>query len=146
MLKRSPKFVKFSKYHKVNYNYKYLLSESAVPHYYIALQCLESATLEYKELESCRRTIRRGFRIYKEFFLEKPKLLFRVALSTPLTKKSLCSRMGKGKGNTYTWIAPLRKGQIIFEIVSDINSYTHLILKKAQSKLSVKTNIVYIYF
>ena len=65
--------------------------------------------LTYKQIEACRRTIRRG--------LKKLGFLFiRVFTGTPVTKKPSATRMGKGKGSISYRVAIIKKGQIIFEI------------------------------
>jgi large subunit ribosomal protein L16 len=63
-----------------------------------------------------------------------------------MTKKPLASRMGKGKGSHNIWIAPIRKGQIICEVVTfffnkvDISKKA---LKSGSTKLPLKTTIIF---
>jgi large subunit ribosomal protein L16 len=50
--------------------------------------------------------------------------------------------MGKGKGGIAYWIAPIKKGQIIFEI-NGVNLFKSIsILRKALTKLPIKVSIV----
>jgi large subunit ribosomal protein L16 len=50
--------------------------------------------------------------------------------------------MGKGKGNLSHWIAPIKKGEILFEI-SGINKLkAYYILNKSKTKLPIKTKII----
>ena len=35
---------------------------------------------------------------------------------TPVTRKPIEVRMGKGKGNVDFWVAPVRKGKVLYEI------------------------------
>lgn len=59
-----------------------------------------------------------------------------------MTKKSAGVRMGKGKGNISYWMAPVKKGQVVFEI-SGLNVFrSRILLKKALSKLPIKVKIV----
>lgn len=48
--------------------------------------------LTFRQLEACRRTLRRGLK-------KTGKIWIRPFTSVPITKKSIASRMGKGKGN-----------------------------------------------
>jgi ribosomal protein L16/L10AE len=53
--------------------------------------------------------------------------------------------MGKGKGSHSIWIAPIKKGQIICEIVTFFLDSIHLgkkALKSGGTKLPVKTSII----
>jgi len=54
--------------------------------------------------------------------------------------------MGKGKGNVAYWIAPIKEGQILFEI-SGLNYEKALyILGKSKSKLPIKTKIIKVIY
>lgn len=50
--------------------------------------------------------------------------------------------MGKGKGNISYWIAPIKKGQILFEILGLDLFKSVNVLKKSISKLPIKVKIV----
>lgn len=57
--------------------------------------------------------------------------------------------MGKGKGSHDKWVCPIKKGQIICEVICDfINKYkiVYKALKIAGSKLPVKTVISLNYY
>ena len=54
--------------------------------------------------------------------------------------------MGKGKGNLSHWIAPVKKGQILFEISGLNNNKSKLILEKSKTKLPIKTKIIKIIY
>jgi large subunit ribosomal protein L16 len=64
----------------------------------------------------------------------------------PVYKKSLASRMGKGKGNLAYWIAPVKFGQILFEISGVNNVKANYILNKSKTKLPIKTKIIKITY
>ncbi len=140
-MKQLPSNYIYKKCHKANYSYIKLLDRknffSAYGQY--GLQSLNFAKLTYKQIEACRRTIRRG--------LKKLGFLFiRVFTGTPVTKKPIATRMGKGKGSIAYWIAIIRKGQIIFEIggVTVLNAKD--ILKKCSNQLPFKTKMVKIFY
>lgn len=81
---------KFKKLHKPNYNFVSLVERKffiqlASPY---AIQASESGKLTFKELEACRRALRRGLG-------KSTRILFRIFPSAPLSKKPVALRMGK---------------------------------------------------
>ena len=92
-MKQLPSNYIYKKCHKANYSYIKLLDRKNFFSLYglYGLQSLKHGKLTYKQIEACRRTIRRG--------LKKLGFLFiRVFTGTPVTKKPIATRMGKGKG------------------------------------------------
>ena len=140
-MKQLPSNYIYKKCHKANYSYISLLDRKNFFSAYgqFGLQSLTYGKLTYKQIEACRRTIRRG--------LKKLGFLFiRVFTGTPVTKKPSATRMGKGKGSIAYWVAIIKKGQVIFEI-SGINLlYAKDILKKCSNQLPFKTKIVKIFY
>jgi ribosomal protein L16/L10AE len=61
-MKQFPSNLKFKKYHKINFFYNNSIEKKLF--YPIngeyCLQCLESGKITFKQLEACRRTIKRG--------------------------------------------------------------------------------------
>lgn len=82
----------FKKLHKPNYNFQSLYEQKDfLPlQFEFAIQAVEAGKLTYKQIESCRRALRRGFG-------KHAKILFRVFTSVPVSKKPLAARMGKVK-------------------------------------------------
>lgn len=92
-MKQLPSNYIYKKNHKINYSYIKLMERKNFFSYFgqFGLQSLKFGKLTYKQIEACRRTIRRG--------LKKLGILYiRVFTGIPVTKKALASRMGKGKG------------------------------------------------
>ena len=140
-MKQYPNNLKFKKYHKKNIFFTKTIEKKIF--YPIdgeyAIQSLESGKIQYKQIEACRRTIKRGLR-------KIGNLWIKLFTNTQVTKKAIASRMGKGKGNVAYWISPIKKGQILFEI-SGINYDKALfILNKSKSKLPVKTKVIKIIY
>ena len=136
-MKQFPKSIKYKKNHKVNDKFLTLSEKKRVLPFFgnIALQSIVAGKLTYKQIEACRRTVKRGLN-------KKGNYWIRVYPYRPVTKKPLATRMGKGKGETSSWIAPIWKGQILFEI-SGINfDQASFILENAKSKLPLKTKII----
>lgn len=93
-MKQYPNNLKFKKYHKINFFYSVSLEKKIfypVDGEY-SLQSLEYGKIKFKQIEACRRTIRRGLN-------KLGKLWIKLFTNTPVSKKALASRMGKGKGN-----------------------------------------------
>jgi len=140
-MKAYPKNLTFKKYHKVNDAFLNLVDQKQ---FFLldgrfAIQAAEAGKLTFKQIESCRRTLRRGFG-------KTVKLYIRLFTSRPVTSKPIASRMGKGKGSISHWIAPVRKGQILFEIICASRYNVDLVLTKAASKLPLKVNHVRIKY
>ncbi len=58
------------------------------------LKAIESGVLNLKQIEACRKSIRRSLK-------KTGALIMRVSTSHSVTSKPLGSRMGKGKGIIY---------------------------------------------
>lgn len=136
-MKQYPNNLKFKKYQKLNlFNLESLEIKKFILNYgSVAIQSLELGKLKFKHIESCRRTLKRGLK-------KIGNLWIKLFTNIPIYKKSLASRMGKGKGNLAYWVVIVRKGMILFEI-SGINFKKAVsILKKSKSKLPIKTKII----
>lgn len=143
-MKQNPSKLKFKKNHRPSSSNLYLIQQKTFHPLkgYLALKSLENSKLTYNQIEACRKSIRRIFKKRGTIFL-------RVFTDISLTKKSVASRMGKGKGAHYVWVSLIKKGQIICEIsflsIDIINSSLKA-LKSASSKLPVKTKIIYNFY
>jgi large subunit ribosomal protein L16 len=139
-MKQQPSKLKYKKYHKPKSSFLYLFEQKNIIPLkgYLALKSLENKRITYNQLEACRKSIRR--------MLRKDGLVFiRIFTYHSITKKPLASRMGKGKGTHNIWIAPIKKGQIICEVVTfffDKFDLGKKALISGSSKLPLKTNII----
>lgn len=140
-MKQQPSRLKYKKYHKYSRSCLYLSEQkNIIPiRGLVALKSLENKRLTYNQLEACRKSIRR--------ILKKNGLIFlRIFTYHSITKKPLASRMGKGKGTHSIWVAPIKKGQIICEVIiffldkMDIGTKA---LKSGSTKLPLKTSIIF---
>jgi len=140
-MKQLPSYYIYKKCHKVNYSYVYLLERK---NFFLlkgqyGLQSLETGKLNFKQIEACRRTIKRG--------LKKVGFLFiRLFTGIPVTKKSFGARMGKGKGSIAYWISIIKKGQILFEISGISNNKIKIIFKKCIKQLPLKLKIIKLFY
>ena len=98
------------------------------------IQALEHAYVTNRQIESARiamtRHIKRGGKIWINIFPDRP-----------LTKKPAETRMGKGKGSPELWVAPVRRGSMIFEMEGVGRDSAREALRRAAQKLSVRTQI-----
>jgi large subunit ribosomal protein L16 len=139
-MKQQPSRLKYKKYHKPSSSSLILLEQKNIIPIkgQFALKSLENKKITYNQLEACRKSVKR--------ILKKKGLVFlRLFTYHSLTKKPLASRMGKGKGSHSIWIAPIKKGQIICEVIIfllDNNNLGKKALKSGGSKLPVKTSII----
>ena len=73
---------------------------------------------------------------------KKGNLFIRPFTGRSVTRKPIAVRMGKGKGNHSFWMCPIRAGQIIYELSGVSWHISKKSLKRASSKVPVKTKIV----
>lgn len=83
---------KFKKFHKPDYNFSVLLEQKECFAKWgeYAVQAAESGRLTFKQLEACRRALRRGLG-------KNVKLRWNIFPNRPVSQKSLGARMGKEK-------------------------------------------------
>ena len=140
-MKQQPSRLKFKKYHKPSSSILYLSEQKNVIPIkgHLALKALENGRITYNQLEACRKSVRR--------MIKKNGLIFlRIFTYHSITKKPLATRMGKGKGSHYIWIAPIKKGQIICEVINfylDKLNISKKALKSGGTKLPLKTCIIF---
>lgn len=142
-MKRYPKSIKYKSNHASKLNVFKLLDKKTFYLLYGAfgIKAMESGKLTYKQIEACRRTLRRGLK-------KKGKLWIRCFPRTQFTKKPIASRMGKGKGKLAYWFCPIKKGQVLFEInATGLSAYRlWLILNKGCSKLPVCAKVISVLY
>jgi large subunit ribosomal protein L16 len=130
-----PKKQKHNKHQKGKCFRKIVHKCYTLKHGQIGLKILQSAKFDSKLLISLYNNLKKKMK-------KKGKVLITVFPQTPVTKKPVEVRMGKGKGNVAFWAAKLKAGCIICEISTfKINSAIN-VLKNIRFKLPVKTKIV----
>jgi large subunit ribosomal protein L16 len=99
------------------------------------LMSVESKWITNRQIEAARiamtRYIKRGGKIWIRIFPDKP-----------LTKKPAEVRMGSGKGAPELWVAEVRAGRILYEVVGVEKAIAEEAFRLAASKLPVKTRFV----
>ncbi len=101
----------------------------------IAIQATECGYITNRQIEAARiaisRKTKRGGKIWIKIFPDKS-----------LTKKPAEVRMGKGKGSPEKWVAVIKPGRVLFEILGVEHELAKEALKLAMYKLPVKTKII----
>lgn len=92
----------------------------------------ESLRLKASQIESARMSI------LKEVGKKGLKIWVRVFPHTPVTKKPLGVRMGKGKGAVDHFVAHVRAGKMVFEFNCPSENTARLAFRQVQYKLPIK--------
>ena len=99
------------------------------------IKAIEGGKLKNNVIETCRvilsRRLRRGGKLWIRVFPDKP-----------ITKKPAETRMGKGKGEPEGWMAPIRRGKVIFELGGIPEDYARESFRLIYYKLSFRTTFV----
>ena len=103
----------------------------------VGLKTLSMARLTSKQLVTLRQSI-------KKIIKKKGKLKIHVFPSTPITKKTIGIRMGKGKGNVDHWAFKLKVGAILCEIATQHIPLAVKALNVSKSRIPVFTKIIYL--
>ena len=99
------------------------------------LQAAECGFLSSRQIEAGRvaitRHIKRGGQVFIRIFPHKP-----------LTSKPAETRMGKGKGAPDEWVAVVKPGHILFEVVGVDEQSAREAFRLAHHKLPIDTRFV----
>ncbi len=99
------------------------------------LQATSSGFVTARQIEAARiamtRHVKRGGKIWIRIFPDKPR-----------TSKPAETRMGKGKGNPEGWVAPVKRGRILYEMEGVDPAVARQALRLAAHKLPIRTRFV----
>jgi large subunit ribosomal protein L16 len=99
------------------------------------LQAVSTGFITARQIEAARiamtRHIKRGGKIWVRLFPDKP-----------ISKKPAETRMGKGKGNPEEWVAPIKRGRVLYEMEGVDEKVAREALRLAAHKLPVRTRFV----
>lgn len=100
-----------------------------------ALQALEPAWINSRQIEAARRAmtryLRRGGKIWIRIFPDKP-----------VTMRAAETRMGSGKGAPEYWVAVVKPGRVMFEIGGVPEDVAKEAMRLASFKLPIKTKFI----
>ena len=99
------------------------------------LKALDAGWVTDRQIEAARiamtRHVKRGGKIWIRLFPDKP-----------ITRKPAETRMGSGKGAPDHWVAVVKPGRVLYEIVGVDETLAREALKLAAQKLPIKTKFV----
>ena len=99
------------------------------------LRADESGYVSSRQIEAARRAIvhhiKRGGRVW-----------IRIFPAMPITKKPPETRMGGGKGDVAEFVAPVKRGRMLFEMAGVPEETANAAIRLASHKLGIKTRIV----
>ncbi|MCK4322485.1 50S ribosomal protein L16 [candidate division WOR-3 bacterium] len=99
------------------------------------LRALESGWITAGQIESMRVTT-------VHYLKRTGKIWIRIFPDKPVSKKPAETRMGKGKGETGHWVAPIKKGRILLELEGVPPEAAREALRRAATKLPIKTRFI----
>jgi large subunit ribosomal protein L16 len=99
------------------------------------LQALETSYITGRQIEAARITITRTMQ-------RKGKVWINIFPHKPITKKPAEVRMGSGKGAVEYYVAVVKPGRIIFEILGVTEDIAREAMRKAGHKLPINTKFV----
>ena len=99
------------------------------------LKALDAGWITDRQIEAARiamtRHVKRGGKIWIRLFPDKP-----------ITRKPAETRMGSGKGAPDHWVAVVKPGRVLYEIVGVDEALAREALNLAAQKLPIKTKFV----
>jgi large subunit ribosomal protein L16 len=99
------------------------------------LQTLEPSWITGRQIEAAR--------IAATHFLHREgKVYIRIFPDKPVSSQPLETRMGKGKGEVEYWVAPVKPGQILFEIGGVDEFVAKQALARVDDKMPVRCRFV----
>jgi len=129
-----PKRVKYRRPHGLSYE-GLAKGDRKLEYAEYGLQAMSGNYVTNRQIESCRVVLtkytRKGGKVYIRIFPQLGK-----------TKKPAEVRMGSGKGSIDSWVCPVKKGRIMFEIAGVPDEAAKKALHQAGYKLPVKTRVV----
>ena len=99
------------------------------------LKALGQARIRSNQIEAARKVLSRSVGKTGRFWI-------RIFPDMPYTSKPAEVKLGKGKGDLQGYTAPVLPGRIIFEVDGIDEAMAHEALRKAGTKLPVKTKVV----
>jgi large subunit ribosomal protein L16 len=102
----------------------------------VGLKALNSGRLSSKQIESVRQAISKVIK-------KQGRLKINIFPDTPISKKPIEVRMGKGKGAVDHWIFKVKAGFVLYEIETAFISLAVKALESGQIRLPIKTRIVF---
>lgn len=133
-----PKKVKFRKWHTMRKNPKKVGVASrgiTVAFGSYGLKAMEPVRIKSEQIEAARKVLSRSIG-------KTGRLWIRVFPDMPYTQKPAEVKLGKGKGDLAGYVAPVLAGRVLFEVDGVTEAVAKEALRKAGTKLPLKSKIV----
>ena len=133
-----PKKVKFRKWHSNRKNPTKITPETrgtTLAFGSFGLKAMSTGRLKSNQIESARKAMSRAI-------TKTGKVWIRIFPDRPYTSKPPEVGMGKGKGDPQGYCAEVRPGRVIFEVDGILPEIAKEALRKAGTKLPVKTKVI----
>lgn len=101
----------------------------------IGLKVLSCNWMASRQLEAIRQSL-------KKIVKKSGKIIIHPFPNKAISKKPLCARMGKGKGNVSKWVYRIKPGFIFCEIITENLVSSSKALNLIKKKLSIRTCII----
>lgn len=102
----------------------------------VGLKALSPGRLTSKQIESVRQSI-------SKIIKKQGRLKTNVFPDTPISKKPIEVRMGKGKGGVDHWVFKVKPGFVLYEIETEFISVGIKALESGQIRLPIKSRIIF---
>ena len=99
------------------------------------LKALENGLIRGNHMEACRIVVARKTH-------GAGKLWIKIFPCKPVTKKPAETRMGRGKGELDHWVAPVRRGKVLFEISGIPEDFARQVFRLVAFKLPIRTKFI----
>lgn len=133
-----PKKVKFRKWHTARRNASWNHAETRgikLSFGSFGLKAVTAARVTSNQIEAARKVV-------SKYASKSGKVWVRIFPDRPFTQKPAEVKMGKGKGDPVGYVAPIQPGRIMFEIDGVDEKTAREALRKAGTKLPLKTKVV----
>ena len=133
-----PKKVKYRKWHTMRKNVKKVGVASrgiTVAFGSFGLKATDHARIKSNQIEAARKVLSRSIG-------KSGRLWIRIFPDMPYTSKPAEVKLGKGKGELAGYVAPVKAGTVLFEVDGVDEKVLREALRKAGTKVPVKTRIV----
>ncbi|MDQ7016079.1 MAG: 50S ribosomal protein L16 [Gammaproteobacteria bacterium] len=99
------------------------------------LKAVGRGNITARQIEAARRAMTRHIKRGGQIWI-------RVFPDTPITKKPIEVRQGKGKGNVEYWVAKIRPGFVLYEMEGVSEEIARQAFRLAAAKLPIQTTFV----
>lgn len=133
-----PKKVKYRKWHTMRKNPSKVGVASrgiTVAFGSFGLKAMGPARIRSQQIEAARKVLSRSIG-------KTGRLWIRIFPDMPYTKKPAEVKLGKGKGDLEGYVAPVLAGRVLFEVDGADEATAREALRKAGTKLPLKTKVV----